>query len=74
MPQTLKETIRAAHQKFNLAVRDMIVSRPDLSYRDIGRVFGASYDLVQRVAKDSGLKRKTGPKPGRLKKVQKVVV
>jgi hypothetical protein len=41
----------------------MVVSRPDLPYRDIGRVFGASYDVVQRVAKDFGLKRKTGPKP-----------
>jgi transposase-like protein len=63
VPQTLKETIRAALSKFDLEVRDMIVSRPDLPYRDIGRVFGVSYDVVQRVAKDFGLKRKTGPKP-----------
>ena len=63
MPQTLKEAIRAAQSKFDLEVRDMIVSRPDLPYRDIGRVFGVSYDVVQRVAKDFGLKRKTGPKP-----------
>ncbi len=52
----------------------MIVSRPDLPYRDIGRVFGVSYDIVQRVAKDFGLKRKTGPKPGWLKKGQKEAV
>ena len=65
MPQTLKEAIRAAQSKFDLEVRDMIVSRPDLPYRDIGRVFGVSYDVVQRVAKDFGLKRKTGPKPGK---------
>lgn len=74
MPQTLKETIRAAREKFDLEVRDMIVSRPDLPYRDIGRVFGVGYDVVQRVAKDSGLKRKTGPKPGSLKKAQKQAV
>jgi hypothetical protein len=74
MPQTLKETIRAAQSKFDLEVRDMIVSRPDLPYRDIGRVFGASYDVVQRVAKDFGLNRKTGPKPGWLKKAQKPAV
>ena len=65
MPQTLKEAIRTAQSKFDLEVRDMIVSRPDLPYQDIGRVFGASYDVVQRVAKDFGLKRKTGPKPGK---------
>ena len=74
MPQTLKETIRAAQSKFDSEVRDMIVSRPDLPYRDIGRVFGASYDVVQRVVKDFGLKRKTGPKPGWLRKAQKGVV
>jgi transposase-like protein len=67
MPQTLREAIRAAQSKFDLEVRDMIVSRPDLPYRDIGRVFGVSYDVVQRVAKDFGLKRKTGPMPGWLK-------
>ena len=38
MPQSLKEAIRAAYSKFNLEVRDMIVSRPDLSYREVGRV------------------------------------
>lgn len=65
MPQTLREAIRAAQSKFDLEVRDMIVSRPDLPYRDIGRVFGVSYDVVQRVAKDFGLKRKTGPKLGK---------
>jgi hypothetical protein len=74
MPQTLKEAIRAAQSKFDLEVRDMIVSRPDLPYRDIGRVFGASYDVVQRVAKDFALKRKTGPKPGWLKQAQKQAV
>jgi hypothetical protein len=62
MPQTLKEAIRAAQSKFDLEVRDMVVSRPDLAYRDIASVFGVSYDVVQRVAKEFGLKRKTGPK------------
>lgn len=66
MAQTLREAIRAALSKFDLEVRDMIVSRPDLPYRDIGRVFGVSYDVVQRVAKDFTLKRKTGPKPKRV--------
>ena len=68
MPRTLKETIRAAQSKFDLEVRDTVVSRPDLPYRDIGRLFGVSYDVVQRVAKEFGLKRKTGPKPGWMKK------
>jgi hypothetical protein len=74
MPQTLRDVIRAAQSKFDLEVRDVIVSRPDLPYRDIGRVFGVSYDVVQRVAKDFGLKRKTGPKPGWLKKTHKQAV
>lgn len=74
MPQTLKEAIRTAQSKFDLEVRDMIVSRPDLPYRDIGRVFGVGYDVVQRVAKDFGLKRKTGPKSSWLKKAQSEVV
>lgn len=73
MPQTLKETIKGAQSKFDLEVRDMIVSRPDLPYRDVGRVFGASYDLVQRVAKDFGLKRKPGPKPDWLKAQKEAV-
>lgn len=63
MPRTLKETIRAAQSQFDLEVRDMVVARPDLPYRDIGRVFGVSYDVVQRVAKEFALRRKTGPKP-----------
>ena len=64
MPQTLKETIRAAQLKFDLEVRDMVVSRPDLSYQDIGRLFGVSCDVVQRVVNQFGLKgkRRTGPK------------
>ena len=65
MPQTLKETIKAAQLKFDLQVRDMVIGRPNLPYRDIGRVFGVGYDVVQRVAKDHGLKRKPGPKPGK---------
>jgi hypothetical protein len=72
MPQTLKEAIRTAQSKFDLEVRDMIVSRPDLPYRDIGRVFGVSYDVVQQVAREFGLVRKTGPKPGWLKKAKEV--
>jgi hypothetical protein len=74
MPQTLRETILAAQLKFDLEVRDMIAARPDLPYRDIGRVFGVSCDLVQRVAKDFGMKRRTGPKPGWLLKIQKQAV
>jgi hypothetical protein len=74
MPQTLEETIRAALSKFDLEVRDMIVSRTDLPYRDIGRVFGVSYDVVQRIAREFSLKRKTGPKPGWLKKAKEEVL
>jgi hypothetical protein len=53
MPQTLREAIRAAQSKFDLEVRDMIVSRPDLPYRDIGRVFGASYDVCSESPRTS---------------------
>ena len=65
MVQTLKEVLKAAQLTFDLQVRDMVVARPDLPYRDIGRVFGVSYDVVQRVVNEFGLrgKRKTGPKP-----------
>jgi transposase len=65
MPETLKEAIRAAQSKFDLEVRDMVVSRLELSYRDIGRLFGVSCDVVQRVVNQFGLKgkRQTGPKP-----------
>jgi len=72
MPQTLREVIRAAHLEFDLEVKDAIVAHPDLSYRDIGKIFGVSYDLVQQVAKEFGLKRKTGPKPGWLKKAEEI--
>ena len=74
MAQTLKDAIRAAHSKFNSEVRDIIVGRPDLPYRDIGKIFGVSYDVVQQVANEFGLKRKAGPKPGRLKNARTEVL
>lgn len=71
MSQTYKEVIRQFHQ----SVRDVIVSRPDLSYARIATQFGVSEVTVYTIAAEFGVSRiKTGPKPGWLKKIQKEAV
>jgi hypothetical protein len=71
MAKTYEEIIREFHE----SVRDAIVSRPHLSYEQLGKEFGISDLTVLTIARRYGVRRiKTGPKPGWLKKAQKGVV
>lgn len=70
MPKTYKHVIK----EFQQSVRDVIASRPDLSYAQIAKQFGVSEVTVYTIAAEFGVGRiKTGPKPGWLKNAQKQV-
>lgn len=51
-------------QKINLcaAVSDVVRKRQDLSYREIGKLFGVGDRTVKRYAKRAGLHRRRGVK------------
>ena len=55
---TFKEAVR----KIELEVRDLIVSRPDLSYKIIGNLFDVSEPVIIRIAKQFGIRRVAGRK------------
>ena len=60
MAQTYKQLVR----QFRDSVRDTIVCRPDLSYRQIAKQFGISEVTVCTIAAEFGVSRiRTGPKP-----------
>lgn len=59
---TFKEAIR----KIELEIRDLIVTRPDLSYPVIGRLYDISDDTVLEIAKKFNLRRKPGRKSGKV--------
>jgi hypothetical protein len=63
--RTFKEAIR----KIELELRDLIVSRPDLSYRVIAGLFDVSEDTVLKIARKFNVRRKPGRKLNALKKV-----
>jgi hypothetical protein len=70
MAKTYKQIVTQFHK----SVRDVVVSRPELSYAQIAKQFGISEVTVHNIAAEFGVARiKTGPKPGWLKKVKEVV-
>ena len=62
---TFKEAIR----RIELEVRDIIVTRPDLSYRVIGKLFDVSEDTILKIAKKFNVRRKWGRKTKQAQKV-----
>ncbi len=65
----MAKTYREILKQFHESIRDVIVSRPDLSYAQIAKQFGVCELTVLTVAREVGVARvKTGPKPGWLKK------
>jgi hypothetical protein len=59
MPVTLREM----RDEFRQQIRQAITSRGDLSYAEIGAMFGVTSMTVWGVAREYGLRRKRGPKP-----------
>jgi hypothetical protein len=62
---TFKEAIR----RIELEVRDLVVSRPDLSYRVIAGLFDVSEDTILKIAKKFNVRRKWGRKAKQARKV-----
>jgi hypothetical protein len=61
MPATLTEI----RERFRRKIREVIASRADLTYAEIGAMFGVTSMTVWGVAHEYGLRRKRGPKPKR---------
>jgi hypothetical protein len=62
--QTFK-TRREALQSLEEDIREMLVTRTDLSYRDLAEVFDVSTSHIKRIAKKHGIKRGIGrPRSG----------
>ena len=66
MPVTLREM----RERFRRQIREVIAARADLTYAEIGALFGVTSMTVWSVAHEYGLRRKRGPKP-RLKQPKK---
>lgn len=62
---TFKEAIR----RIEVEVRDLVVSRPDLSYRVIGELFDVSEDTILKIAKKFNVRRRWGRKAKQAQKV-----
>ncbi|GEM_PF-3835691 len=56
-------TLAAIKERFRRQIRKVVASRPDLSYAEIGVMFGVTSMTVWSVAREYGLRRKRGPKP-----------
>ena len=55
-------TFTEATRKVELEVRDVLVGRPDLSYRAIGFLFDVSESTILKIAQRHRLSRKAGRK------------
>lgn len=62
---TFKEAIR----RIEVEVRDLVVSRPDLSYHVISELFDVSEDTILKIAKKFNVRRKWGRKAKQAHKV-----
>jgi len=75
MQMSLKDTLRMARLEFDTRLAEVLIGRLDLPYHEIEKEFGISETVICRVKKQFSIgERKRGPKPGRLKKVQKQAV
>ena len=61
---TLKNQIRSLRQDFNTRIAEALVNNPNRTYRQIAADFGTSIDWVIDVAKEYGITRPRGRKPG----------
>lgn len=47
-------------RRIELEIRDLIVSRPDLTYPVIGRLFDVTQETIYQIVKKFGIKRPRG--------------
>lgn len=66
-PINLKERLVQSRLSFDTQLAAALVGRPELSYLEVGREFGVSYNVIRRVRKQFNIgSRKRGPKPKQL--------
>ena len=65
--QSVREQLETARFKVEAQVAEIVLTRKDLSYEAIGKIFGISESTVKEIIKRRGVnpQRKTGPKPKR---------
>jgi DNA-directed RNA polymerase specialized sigma subunit len=63
MPIGLKDSMRAARAAKEQEILDVLINRKDLSYEQIGQMFGVSEWPIKQIVKKYHLKRERGPKP-----------
>ena len=71
--QSIREQLETARFNVEAQVAEVILSRKDLSYKAIGKMFGISESTVKEIIKRRGVnpQRKTGPKPKRQSAVKR---
>ena len=75
MQISLKDTLKTARLQFDAQLAAVLIARLDLNYNQIEKEFGISETVIRRVMKQFSIgARKSGPKPGRLKKAQKQAI
>ena len=75
MQISLKDTLKTARLSFDARLAEVLIARLDLNYNQIEKEFGISETVIRRVMKQFSIGgRKTGPKPGWLKKTHKQAV
>jgi hypothetical protein len=57
---TLKESLKRTRQAVENEITQTILDRPDLTYREIGKLFGVSDAYVAGVAKSRKIQRPAG--------------
>ena len=54
--------VEATRRRVELEIYDMVIARPDLSYRVIADIFGAYTDRVAQISNKFGVRRQVGRK------------
>ena len=66
----MQATLTEIREHFRRKIREVIASRADLTYTEIGAMFGVTSMTVWGVAHEYGLRRKRGLKPRKQQKGQ----
>jgi hypothetical protein len=63
MPVSIQEKLAETRRKYYEDLRDEIIRREDLTLQGIAASRRISMQVIRRVMREFGLKRKTGPRP-----------